>query len=308
MVYYRIDDNAAHAVSRDIVKVLHAISPFSQHIEDWGIPPNIRQQPTRDHYIPRGERATWTRSQYEVYKEEQLQWKERVRHDKEVKSLEAEKAASLLRHSFAKKPRHVQDGRFHRLVSAVVSGRRNGEAAIPKGSDRLPTVINPVAGPQPYESGRYVPNFGVILKNSLEQDTWADLSTSTSTCEDIFEKGEIRSQKFQDIVKYDAGCRQRSGSKLHDTERKPDSVRRVRQTTPKEEKVVVLSNDQAASSWVVPDTDSESEVGDDIDFEYDSSGEKVIHCWTSEWRVSVARCVNRKMIRRIVRPFKASKK
>lgn len=88
-----------------------------------------------DHYVPRGPRAQWTRAQYEVYKEEQSQWREaklKERNDSLAKA-----AKQLVDDRFSQ-PKFVTCGRTDRYCYAVIKGRREGEPAVAKDDNGMP--------------------------------------------------------------------------------------------------------------------------------------------------------------------------
>ncbi|RXK36663.1 hypothetical protein M231_06050 [Tremella mesenterica] len=111
--------------------------PFS-HVRDCYTPKPppqrwINRQPT--HYIPRGPRASWTRAQYTVYKEEQSVWRQTI------KAEEADLAKVMAKHAKACRrdaKASVKVNYYNRRVLAVIDGRLNGEPAVEKDDRRMP--------------------------------------------------------------------------------------------------------------------------------------------------------------------------
>lgn len=140
-----VTDHDRHAAKR----------PFSRDVPDWRVPrplktthtpalrysrpsKEVQPKPKPTHYIPRGERSTWTRSQYTVYKEEkshyrEAQWKKRKSELKVIAKdlLEAEKRSQAF----------IDLGYQNRWVLGRVSGRADGQPPIEKDEKGLPVTV-----------------------------------------------------------------------------------------------------------------------------------------------------------------------
>lgn len=131
-----------------------ALQPFTRDVADWRVPRPLKtdcegpknqklvdsKKVKTTHYIPRGERSTWTHAQYTVYKEEKAfhkreQWKKRK---SELKTI-----AKAMNDDLDKQPWTVRYYGRDRTVLDFVVGRLDGEPAKPKDERGLPLPMTP---------------------------------------------------------------------------------------------------------------------------------------------------------------------
>lgn len=131
-----------------------ATHPFTRDIADWRVFQPIRtdHKPKSQHhrsrytnakelagpYIPRGDRSTWTRAQYTVYKEEKAYHRERSWGKRKP---ELREIAKELIEKDAKLNSSVTHGYQHRTVLARVAARGNGEPAPRRDAKGLPKEV-----------------------------------------------------------------------------------------------------------------------------------------------------------------------
>jgi hypothetical protein len=90
-----------------------------------------------NHYTPRGERSTWSKAQYTVYKEEKAATR-KERWAARKSTLNA--IAKDINQATSSKYRSITDGNRNRTVLGQVAGRKNGQPAIEKDSNGIPIV------------------------------------------------------------------------------------------------------------------------------------------------------------------------
>jgi hypothetical protein len=134
----------------------HGNAPFSRLVEPWRRSPTAprksqmlpkQKQSTSSgstgpssgpasYYVPRGDRSTWTESQYIVYKEEKFAWKAQEQARKNAERAVAEAEAARRRKKNEKST--IVVGSINRTVLAVVHGRIDGEPAVEKDDKGIP--------------------------------------------------------------------------------------------------------------------------------------------------------------------------
>jgi hypothetical protein len=112
---------------------------FSRQVSDWRVNPRLPDMPVPNHYKPRGERSSWTKHQWTVYKEEQAHWREarnKLRAKDQQYHLNGARD-SRIRWNRSHKVTYLKATRF---VFATVSGRRHGQKPVQLDDSGLPVT------------------------------------------------------------------------------------------------------------------------------------------------------------------------
>ena len=307
------DPDTQSWTTRPEIKGQHrANAPFSRDKQDWRVEPPRKytykgnegqleiqlEQAAKivTHYIPRGERPTWSKAQYTVYKEEKRacrdeRWKNRQ------KALDAI-AQDIIGKSDSKW-KFIQDGNRNRSLLGQVAGRKDGQPAVEKDEKGLPVVE--VIKAEVREPSDDVSNIGESqekvstsdgkdkaphVNEATRQETIADMRAWAAQLGSCESAKRPRPRKRAHIGESEA-----SEEDTVDSDKKPKTKKTGKKRTKNKKQ-------RSSKEWVVPDSSNSS--ADELEY-MRGKGLKVVHdYWPSPWRVMAAAIVNSDRINKTV--------
>lgn len=263
----------------------------------------LREQTNRTEvkrYRPRGDRATWSKAQYTIYKEEQRygreeQWAERKPIlDAIVK--EVDEASS--------KKQWLKEGRGRRSILAEVAGRKNGQPGVRKDKKGLPLVDDAEGSESEVteeddsssddveidDGGKRKAKAGSSMARTRPSRSDGKLPTVKSAQQLSRRSGDqsklrapkrahlSESEEEEEITTHDKKCGKGKSNNNKSTKRQKKA---------------------SQEEWVVPDSSDESE--NELIYLRDQGLEIIHDHWPSTWRVKAAEKVHNERIDKDVR-------
>lgn len=182
------------------MNMMQAYAPMSRSAGDWyqkepswkprisEADPNASAQCTKPlHYVPEGDRSTWTEAQYTVYKEEKERWRKRVRQWKQSvvkrswsEAMDAAKVYDMYSRLFKYK---IKIRNKMRPLYGYVDGRKDGEEPIK--TDTMGRPIRALLGAMPRRvddaGGKHV----VITRKIAKPESAVSTTIETSGAMDV---------------------------------------------------------------------------------------------------------------------------
>jgi hypothetical protein len=288
-----------------------ATAPFSRGGKDWRVPVPRKytypgtdralkqiitdQKPVMQYYTPRGERSTWSKAQYTVYKEEQLATRAE-RWAARKPTLDA--IAKDINSRSTSKYRSITDGSRNRTVLGVVPGRKDGEPAVEKDGKGIPIVEKDESEKDDSDSGSESDSEEevVIVKKEGEAES-SKVKPIRAASKEIVKKA--KSTQYGSKTPSDQ-ARVRKRAHVSDSEDTGNEDTAPTKKGPKRSGKPVKSKSKQKSSnkWVVPDSSDEST--DELEY-MQNEGLTIIHdFWPSPWRVMAAALVTSDRINKSV--------
>ena len=254
--------------------------------------------------MPKGDRHTWSKAQYTVYKEEK-------RASRDVKWVKRKVQLDGMIQEIIKKAndgvRHIRDGDMNRSVRGMVLGRKHGQPAVEKDDKGLP-IVEKIEKDEDESSDDDEDSESINEEKQsaakARQDDTAESSAGPQTvkvglAQYINDPEDAQSDAHKQVDKsrkrhYVSDSEDEDIEKSAQKNSKPKPMKKGK-TGGANKKI----KQSTSKGWVVPDSSDESE--DEMEY-MRKQGVKVVHdYWPSEWRSTAANEVNNERINKTVR-------
>ena len=316
--YHNADTDSWFNPPRPDSKPTPINTPFSRDLKDWRAPPprkytytgttkSLRTATAEDkttHYVPKGDRHTWSKAQYTVYKEEK-------RASRDVKWVKRKVQLDGMIQEIIKKAndgvRHIRDGNMNRSVRGMVLGRKHGQPAVEKDDKGLP-IVEKIEKDEDESSDDDEDSESINEEKQSATKATKDDTAESSAGPQIVKVGLAQYINDPEDAQSDAHKQVDKSRKRHyvsDSEDEDIEKSAQKNSKPKPMKKGKTGGankkikQSTSKGWVVPDSSDESE--DEMEY-MRKQGVKVVHdYWPSEWRSTAANEVNNERINKTVR-------
>lgn len=292
-------------------------TPFSRDIKDWRAPPPrkytytgttkiLRTAANEDkitHYVPKGDRHTWSKAQYTVYKEEKrasrdVKWvKRKVQLDEMIQEINKKAKGGV---------RHIRDGNMNRTVRGMVLGRKHGQPAVEKDDKGMPIIEKLDEDEEKIsdddDESMSTDEEKQSATGAKEGGIGDSLITAPSVKVGLAQYINEPEDALPDAREQVEKSRKRAHVSDSEDEEIEDSAQKNPKPDPKKKGKTGGTNrkkkQSSSKGWVVPDSSDESE--DEMEY-MRKQGVKVVHdYWPSKWRSTAANEVNNERINKTV--------
>jgi hypothetical protein len=291
-------------------------TPFSRDLKDWRVSPprkytytgstkTLRVDTSEDkttHYIPKGDRQTWSQAQYTVYKEEQQAFRE-VKWAKRKTQLD--ETIEELKTKAKKGVSYIRDANMNRHVRGMVLGRKHGQPAVAKDDKGMPIVEKVDKVEEESSDDNDESDCSDDEKQSAAKVMTDDVAGSSTAAQSV-KIGLARYINDPEDKRLDGHEQSGSRKRAHisDSEEEEEEPLPAKASKAKSKKKGKINNknkkktQKSRKKWVVPESSDEGE--DETEY-MRKHGLNIIHdYWPSRWRFTAANEVNSERINKTV--------